>query len=215
MALVVYLLKTQLLCNIDMADKSRGFVQDSLGAVESFFQKAQATVDGIDISIPEIHLRFPESVRRLLSSSTNKVEESKTANQKLKEAAESKRNSDSGGSGGGGNNGGNREEAAAAAAATAAGVSMYLNEDEDEEEEDSEEEKKKKNKKKKKTDYGISVQDEQLMMLTKKLIEIRSILMSIDHNETLRLPSIVVIGSQSSGKSSVLEAIVGHEFLPK
>jgi dynamin-like GTPase MGM1, mitochondrial len=29
------------------------------------------------------------------------------------------------------------------------------------------------------------------------------------------LPSIVVIGSQSSGKSSVLEAIVGHEFLPK
>jgi len=31
----------------------------------------------------------------------------------------------------------------------------------------------------------------------------------------LKLPSIVVIGSQSSGKSSVLEAIVGHEFLPK
>ncbi|KAI7907140.1 P-loop containing nucleoside triphosphate hydrolase protein [Cokeromyces recurvatus] len=59
------------------------------------------------------------------------------------------------------------------------------------------------------------LQNEQLMMLTKKLIEIRSILMSIDHNETLKLPSIVVIGSQSSGKSSVLEAIVGHEFLPK
>jgi len=36
-----------------------------------------------------------------------------------------------------------------------------------------------------------------------------------DHNETLKLPSIVVVGSQSSGKSSVLEAIVGHEFLPK
>ncbi|CAG8542082.1 7660_t:CDS:2 [Funneliformis caledonium] len=45
--------------------------------------------------------------------------------------------------------------------------------------------------------------------------EVRNILMNIDHNETLRLPSIVVIGSQSSGKSSVLEAIVGHEFLPK
>ncbi|KAF8556145.1 hypothetical protein OG21DRAFT_1409737, partial [Imleria badia] len=29
------------------------------------------------------------------------------------------------------------------------------------------------------------------------------------------LPSIVVICRQSSGKSTVLEAIVGHEFLPK
>ncbi|RKP11808.1 P-loop containing nucleoside triphosphate hydrolase protein [Piptocephalis cylindrospora] len=55
----------------------------------------------------------------------------------------------------------------------------------------------------------------QFMMLTKKLIEIRNILKTIEGNEALRLPSIVVIGSQSSGKSSVLEAIVGHEFLPK
>ena len=29
------------------------------------------------------------------------------------------------------------------------------------------------------------------------------------------LPSIVVIGGQSSGKSSVLEAIVGRDFLPR
>lgn len=55
----------------------------------------------------------------------------------------------------------------------------------------------------------------ELMGLTRKLIEIRSILLSIDHSDTLKLPSIVVIGSQSSGKSSVLEAIVGQEFLPK
>ncbi|KAI0072946.1 hypothetical protein K474DRAFT_1667160 [Panus rudis PR-1116 ss-1] len=54
-----------------------------------------------------------------------------------------------------------------------------------------------------------------LMHLTRKLIEIRSMLLSIDQSDTLKLPSIVVIGSQSSGKSSVLEAIVGHEFLPK
>jgi hypothetical protein len=54
-----------------------------------------------------------------------------------------------------------------------------------------------------------------LMHLTKKLIEIRTMLLSIDHSDALKLPSIVVIGSQSSGKSSVLEAIVGHEFLPK
>ncbi|KAF0267366.1 hypothetical protein FOG48_03563 [Hanseniaspora uvarum] len=32
---------------------------------------------------------------------------------------------------------------------------------------------------------------------------------------TINLPSIVVIGSQSSGKSSVLESIVGKDFLPK
>ena len=58
-------------------------------------------------------------------------------------------------------------------------------------------------------------QDHQLLQLTKKLIEIRSVLLSIDQSDALKLPSIVVIGSQSSGKSSVLEAIVGHEFLPK
>ncbi|ORY20954.1 hypothetical protein BCR39DRAFT_554437 [Naematelia encephala] len=59
------------------------------------------------------------------------------------------------------------------------------------------------------------VQEHQLLQLTKKLIEIRSVLLSVDQSDALKLPSIVVIGSQSSGKSSVLEAIVGHEFLPK
>jgi len=54
-----------------------------------------------------------------------------------------------------------------------------------------------------------------LMLLTRKLIEIRSILLSIGEEAGLTLPSIVVVGSQSSGKSSVLEAIVGREFLPK
>lgn len=63
-------------------------------------------------------------------------------------------------------------------------------------------------------DVGSGRADE-LMHLTRKLIEIRSILLSIDQSDKLKLPSIVVIGSQSSGKSSVLEAIVGQEFLPK
>ena len=64
---------------------------------------------------------------------------------------------------------------------------------------------------------GLTLDERQngLMHLTKKLIEIRSMLLSIDQNDALKLPSIVVIGSQSSGKSSVLEAIVGHQFLPK
>ena len=63
---------------------------------------------------------------------------------------------------------------------------------------------------------GVDSTTAELQQLTRKLIEVRNILKSIDHeDETLTLPSIVVIGSQSSGKSSVLEAIVGHEFLPK
>jgi replication fork clamp-binding protein CrfC len=55
----------------------------------------------------------------------------------------------------------------------------------------------------------------QMMILTRKMIEIRHLLHEIGQSKTLQLPSIVVIGSQSSGKSSVLEALVGHEFLPK
>ncbi|KAG6915868.1 hypothetical protein DXG01_009476, partial [Tephrocybe rancida] len=62
---------------------------------------------------------------------------------------------------------------------------------------------------------GLDPRQNGLMHLTRKLIEIRSMLLSIDQSDALKLPSIVVIGSQSSGKSSVLEAIVGHEFLPK
>ncbi|KAL1998401.1 hypothetical protein VTN02DRAFT_6280 [Thermoascus thermophilus] len=57
--------------------------------------------------------------------------------------------------------------------------------------------------------------DDQMMVLTRKMIEIRNILQRVGQSGSLTLPSIVVIGSQSSGKSSVLEAIVGHEFLPK
>jgi replication fork clamp-binding protein CrfC len=57
--------------------------------------------------------------------------------------------------------------------------------------------------------------DDQMMVLTKKMIEVRNLLQKVGQSGTLNLPSIVVIGSQSSGKSSVLEAIVGHEFLPK
>ena len=60
-----------------------------------------------------------------------------------------------------------------------------------------------------------AARDDQMMMLTRKMIEIRSLLQTIGQSESLNLPSIVVVGSQSSGKSSVLEAIVGHEFLPK
>ncbi|SPQ21892.1 10b7b069-19e3-44d9-a836-c36664a0b0d4 [Thermothielavioides terrestris] len=59
------------------------------------------------------------------------------------------------------------------------------------------------------------LKDDQMMYITKRMIEIRNLLQKVGQSSTVTLPSIVVIGSQSSGKSSVLEAIVGHEFLPK
>lgn len=90
-----------------------------------------------------------------------------------------------------------RAGVAAAGAATAAAFGL----DEDKEEDDRSAE--------------TAARDDQMMLLTRKMIEIRSLLQTVGQSETLTLPSIVVIGSQSSGKSSVLEAIVGHEFLPK
>lgn len=38
---------------------------------------------------------------------------------------------------------------------------------------------------------------------------------SVTHNYKVDLPQIVVVGSQSSGKSSVLESLVGQSFLPR
>ena len=61
----------------------------------------------------------------------------------------------------------------------------------------------------------VEANNDQIMLLTRKMIEIRSTLQMLGQNEDFKLPGIVVIGSQSSGKSSVLESIVGHEFLPK
>lgn len=66
---------------------------------------------------------------------------------------------------------------------------------------------------------SVNNEDNSLLDLTKILIEVRNLLKNIDTGSagesSLTLPSIVVIGSQSSGKSSVLESIIGHEFLPK
>ncbi|KAI8393761.1 Dynamin central region-domain-containing protein [Radiomyces spectabilis] len=51
-----------------------------------------------------------------------------------------------------------------------------------------------------------------LIELTNK---VQTVLSSISSHETLDLPQIVVVGSQSSGKSSVLETIVQRDFLPR
>lgn len=106
--------------------------------------------------------------------------------------------SQTGGEGGNGGKPPNDNQVAAAAAGAAAG-SAYAYENMDD------------------GDYQTrrDADNDQMMVLTRKMIEIRNILTQVGQSNTLTLPSIVVIGSQSSGKSSVLEAIVGHEFLPK
>lgn len=103
-----------------------------------------------------------------------------------------------------GSKGGGKEpkEGGGAGAAAAAAATTYAYAEQEEEDD-----------KRKSGEPGV--RDDQIMMFTKKMIEIRNILQKVGQSSTLTLPSIVVIGSQSSGKSSVLEAIVGHEFLPK
>ncbi|TKA76455.1 hypothetical protein B0A55_06106 [Friedmanniomyces simplex] len=121
----------------------------------------------------------------------------------MRDIYEGKTGGDEGG-GGGGEGGGPRGEGNAssvgAVGAGAATVGAFgLDKDGEEDERSASE----------------AARDDQMMLLTRKMIEIRSLLQTIGQSETLTLPSIVVVGSQSSGKSSVLEAIVGHEFLPK
>ena len=53
---------------------------------------------------------------------------------------------------------------------------------------------------------------EQLIPIASKL---QDVLGALGQNTTLDLPQIVVVGGQSSGKSSVLEGIVGRSFLPR
>lgn len=105
-----------------------------------------------------------------------------------------------GGEGGPGGDGGRPQESRMGAAAVAGTAAAYGYDQSTEDDPRSDEE---------------TARDDQMMVLTKKMIEIRSILQTVGQGNALTLPSIVVIGSQSSGKSSVLEAIVGHEFLPK
>jgi replication fork clamp-binding protein CrfC len=53
---------------------------------------------------------------------------------------------------------------------------------------------------------------DQLIPIASKL---QDVLGAVGQNTTLDLPQIVVVGGQSSGKSSVLEGIVGRSFLPR
>jgi dynamin 1-like protein len=45
--------------------------------------------------------------------------------------------------------------------------------------------------------------------------KLQDVFHSVGMLDTIDLPQIAVVGSQSSGKSSVLENIVGRDFLPR
>lgn len=45
--------------------------------------------------------------------------------------------------------------------------------------------------------------------------KLQDIFAQLGSSSTIDLPQVAVIGSQSSGKSSVLEALVGRDFLPR
>jgi dynamin 1-like protein len=55
----------------------------------------------------------------------------------------------------------------------------------------------------------------QLFQQLRKLINIVDELRDVGLQQYINLPRIAVLGSQSSGKSSVLESIVGLDFLPR
>ena len=182
-----------------MASKSSDLLSSITGGIKS----AIGTIgQGINVDLSNVEIHVPKFLANIFTSKSgpsaisNSLQMESDRPRFIKKEDENNSNNSSDPSGGG--------TGAAAAAAVGAATLFSTNEQENEDE-----------------DVGITsnkripAQDNQFMLLTKKLIEVRNILMNIDHNEALRLPSIVVIGSQSSGKSSVLEAIVGHEFLPK
>jgi len=168
-----------------MANKSHEWVSSIFTDAKDF---VTSLGQGIAFDLPTIDVGIPSTLKSLFTKSSNH-ESDRPRFIKKDEDSDSK-NSSSG---------------VGATVAVATATNLFVSGEKDEEEEDNEA----------KVNVTTNVQEDQFMILTKKLIEVRNILMSIDHNEALRLPSIVVIGSQSSGKTSVLEAIVGHEFLPK
>ena len=55
----------------------------------------------------------------------------------------------------------------------------------------------------------------QIEKLIPMIMKIQDAFNAIDSRNTIELPQIVVLGAQSTGKSSVLESIVGKDFLPR
>lgn len=49
----------------------------------------------------------------------------------------------------------------------------------------------------------------------RSIVKVIDDLRDVGLQKIIALPRIVVIGSQSSGKSTILESIVGYDFLPR
>lgn len=164
-----------------------GMLNDGKELATGFFNSGKEAVGGIFGSVGSVEFEKPGWFTKM----------QETVNETV---AGLKSGSSSGGDGGAGQEGKrpddedpkSRKQAKQTAAATAAALGYSGSEDEKQ-----------------------AAKDDQMMVLTRKMIEIRTILQRVGQTGALTLPSIVVIGSQSSGKSSVLEGIVGHEFLPK
>jgi hypothetical protein len=172
----------------DTASDVLDTASDTFKSVSDALQGARANLPTIELPIIET----PQFLKDLFASSSSSGESSGSG---------SRQNQDGQGSGGQGKKP-TPEEQAAIAALVAATMSAPEPDSHGDDKDNA-------------GSSGFDARQNELMLLTRKLIEIRTMLLSIDKSESLQLPSIVVIGSQSSGKSSVLEAIVGHEFLPK
>jgi hypothetical protein len=61
----------------------------------------------------------------------------------------------------------------------------------------------------------LTVQFTRKIGLIRTVNKLQDVFATVGVNNPIDLPQIVVIGSQSSGKSSVLENIVGRDFLPR
>ncbi len=62
---------------------------------------------------------------------------------------------------------------------------------------------------------ALSSQNDGIEILVPLIIKLQNAFAMIKARNSIELPQIVVVGAQSSGKSSVLESIVGRDFLPR
>lgn len=180
------------MCSQEIRKTTTGWLHKAQDSAVDLFSTASDTLSSVSNSISTVwsvefpKVDAPQFLKDLYAQPTRKSNSNRQTSRREQDGS------------GDGKSGRTPEEAAAVAALVAATMSAPL---------DSQDEAR---------SNGESGGDGgNLMHLTKKLIEIRSVLLSIDQSDSLKLPSIVVIGSQSSGKSSVLEAVVGHQFLPK
>ncbi len=144
------------------------------------FRRTGETVSGVAGGIFSSAKDIAEQTKRGWENTTDQIETPEWIQKILRIHEEISGGGDSGGSKG---PGGDPKEARVAAAAAVGTAAAYGYDQSPEEDNRSGEE---------------TARDDQMMVLTKKMIEIRSILQTVGQSITHILPSIVVIGSQSS-----------------